>query len=222
MCSEADENEVWGFWRIVYVPIIIHAVLMLTGVIANIFERYTHPSDIQWNSMSLQDATAVYLCQAPTGPPFMWVGSILVIWGVVLARRHTRFNRVLFVYVTWQLLVGLVIASAFVYLIPQGYVVLNQRPSGSPEFSRAWSLNDLLQWTIGYCWFSTPLLLFASRGIWVLIVRPIPAVDKNGRFLNCTKCRYDLRGSPGSTCPECGVAVMAQGKSKKTTSTAAD
>lgn len=31
-----------------------------------------------------------------------------------------------------------------------------------------------------------------------------PKIVDDGRFLNCLKCNYDLRGSPSGICPECG------------------
>ncbi len=57
---------------------------------------------------------------------------------------------------------------------------------------------------------SLPLCLLCGRGAWYLIVKPPPTTDSSGRYLNCVACGYDLRGTTGPMCPECGKVTMME------------
>lgn len=71
-------------------------------------------------------------------------------------------------------------------------------------------INDFITTFLTYVVLCFPLFLLAGRGMWVLIVKPSPPTDDHGRYLNCIECKYDLRGTPGPTCPECGAPVIAE------------
>ena len=69
---------------------------------------------------------------------------------------------------------------------------------GDIEFRVGSALVLLMGWLIGV----TIFVILEMVPLTYLMPRP-----KAGR---CGACRYDLRGSPGPTCPECGRAMAAE------------
>jgi hypothetical protein len=56
---------------------------------------------------------------------------------------------------------------------------------------------------VGFTWF-----FYFRRALDRAVQRRTNAELMRGRFLSCIACDYDLRGTPGDTCPECGASVL--------------
>ena len=50
-----------------------------------------------------------------------------------------------------------------------------------------------------------------AAGDWVAVERPREALRRRRRLGLCPRCGYDLRGSPGRICPECGGGAPPRG-----------
>jgi hypothetical protein len=56
---------------------------------------------------------------------------------------------------------------------------------------------------VGFAWF-----FYFRRAVDRAVKRRTIAELMRGRFLNCIACDYDLRGTPGEKCPECGASAL--------------
>lgn len=213
MCEKQKHYPWWSFWRIVYIPAITHSILLAILTIGTIVMVPDGRGQIEWELLSLPDAVAVYFAQPESSYPLILVAAILASVGFVRARENGRTNRVLTIYAVVQLTIGVLLTGSILYLMSRGYI----KTQSISE--RAWYIRDLVITSIFYACISAPLFFLALRGVWVLTVGVPSRIDASGRYVNCTSCNYDLRGTPGPTCPECGASVMAE---PTTTSTAAD
>jgi uncharacterized paraquat-inducible protein A len=79
------------------------------------------------------------------------------------------------------------------------------------------TLGDWISFAAWLTFLNFPLLLIIGNGKWFPKLEPQPPTDASGKYLRCIACEYDLRGTPGPTCPECGVSVMASTAGASTT-----
>lgn len=204
MSSRAGHYPWWGFWRIVFVPVLIHSILLAIMTIGSIFSVPDSRGEIDWDLLSPTDAVAIYFSRPESTYPIIFAASILALIGFVCARKRNCNNHVLTAYVVLQLIIGLLLIGSMSYLVSRGYIHTHRISR------RSWGIRDLQFISFIYAFISVPLFLLALRGLWVLTVGVPSAIDASGRYIHCISCHYDLRGTPGPTCPECGASVLAE------------
>jgi hypothetical protein len=82
---------------------------------------------------------------------------------------------------------------------------------------RHWPGVDWIRRYSGLIWvpfhaLNVTLIVVVNRRVQKHRKARIEAELAAGRFRHCIVCDYDLRGTPGDTCPECGASVLVPKK----------
>ncbi len=196
------------FWQKVYLPGITYsAAIFLAAILILLFVPEAHPVD--WHLLSPIEACAVYAVRDAFLLLIVCITSPIAIWGYHRAQKELMANRILVTYACCQILAGLLITCAHIYLIIHGHVVTQQSHGLLPPGINLWDFADLINWFIWFGFWSFPLVILMCRVAYKAIYGTGQQVDSSGRFLKCQVCQYDLRGTPGHSCPECGASVLS-------------
>ncbi len=102
------------------------------------------------------------------------------------------------------------LGSHAIYLMaPVVNIAIFGHPFNPDEFARPLIILSVL---------NAPLILMLIGAKWFPSFTPPPPVNGVGSLANCLNCGYDMRGSPGSTCPECGSYNKADSTWKRQSS----
>jgi hypothetical protein len=209
MCKGNKPYPWWGFWRIFYLPVVIHSTLLFISIIDSIsafeIEFNRNPNSVS----SFIDSMAIFLSRYERLWPLVLVLGPLGIIGFMIARHHHKWNHFLTTYAVIQCLVGLIPTAALLYLIHRGFIITWQSANGMSRTWIGYDWTDFSAWIMLYSCISIPVIFLIGRGMYMMAFGSSPQIDASGRYLVCISCGYDLRGTPGSACSECGASVMA-------------
>ncbi len=188
---EEPPRVVSTFWKVTCVLVIIHSVLAWAYTFLSVMVLF-ESAMVGAKGYSFYYLIPFWLC--------LPISSLIAIIGFRNSRKGDKINKPLAVYIALQLFFILWVSWPYIYM----------------SFSRIMYGEDFLasliiplaRFILAVTMFSFPMLLLASRVAWIFVANPSPPTDAAGKLLNCSFCDYDLRGTRGRTCPECGASLM--------------
>lgn len=133
----------------------------------------------------------------------MALNYLLVVVGVYQSWRSRKKINLLRLHVILMLCVDIILIALRID------AELDRIRAPSP-LNSPFSIWYLVFFLFIFCILNLPLILIAGSGWWFPSLKPYPPTDGLGKYLKCITCGYDLRGTPGPTCPECGASVLAE------------
>jgi len=195
------------FWRISFIIILIPSLFFIMLACDSIrFDAHNYSRVIQelisdFYLGHLLERMRIHLIH-----PLLLITNLLAIVAFAIKWNGLSARKLLIAYAILQISIGIIILAPDVYTY---YTIL---PYGDYHFKRVVTQSAYL--LAAYAVVSIPLLLLVAIGIWMLIFKPHLTTDSTGRYLRCSSCRYDLRGTASEKCPECGASVMAKNKTQ--------
>ncbi len=181
------------FWKVSRVLVVIHSAFIWVFIVVSVAMLY-EAALVGAKGYSFSYLIPLWI--------FLFTSSILAIIGFNKRRDNGKGNWPLVVYIVMQAVFAIWQSAPYIYMSTSGW-------QNDYQDLITNVLIGIGIFMVSYTVLSFPILLLAGRGLWVLIVKPPPPTDIEGRFLKCVSCDYDLRGTPGRTCPECGASVMS-------------
>ncbi len=190
------------FWRVSFPIVLGHALLISILVSLGIAGWVSEFQSNLWQLTSTHDTGyRLMILVKLLATPLITISTLTAIIAFAMKRQGRSAHGLLVTYVSLQLGLGLLFVVPIVY---QDWMGLQQ------GYTFGWyQFNQHFMVFAGYTIFSVPLLLLVGRGLWIWVIGKPPQVDEAGKYLRCVACNYNLRGTSGKTCPECGESVMA-------------
>ena len=191
------------FWHAAFILILIHSSLLMIGFLGHTQSWAQRlPGYLQHLNLSISGlASSLDYMRAGFGFPIIISSSIvaIVLFGYFRVGRCVHW--LLYYYIGSQIILyGLMCA-------PDVHAYWADIRFGMPvTWDMGWRLFNKL---VSYCFITAPIFLLTGRYVYVSLFGPPPLSDASGRYITCTECGYELRGSTSDTCPECGASVLS-------------
>jgi hypothetical protein len=187
-------------WLFGLTLMIAHMVILVAGAIG----MFASPGpDPDWRLLKPSVRVAMWINDV--GWIQLAVAAVLdvpvIVAFAIAAQNRSLANRLFAGALAVRLLLLALSVAAALYLASLGTVVIRQHGFGATW--RRYAADEAINQAIGQVFLGVPLLIYALR--WTPMLLPSYRRRlRRERAGQCLACGYDLRGSTGGMCPECG------------------